>query len=236
MRSLVSISLTCGLLLATTVRAEDSEAAKVIDKALKAHGNPSAKQAAVVWKGKGTFYGMGDGFPYTGTWSIQSADKFKIEIDNVFSLIVNGDKGWFGDQEMTKEQLEENRQGMHQNYVARLYPLKDKAFALKLVGEGKVDDKPAVGVKVSSKGRRDVTLYFDKESGLLVKMEMQVKDEQSGEEKKQESFIKDYVTVDGVKLPSKMVIKRDGKVYVDGEMTEYKTSEKLPDETFAKPK
>lgn len=232
MRFAIAVALLCGFLLAGISRAEDADAQKVVDKALAALGNPSGKQAAVVWRGKGTFYGMGDGLPYTGTWSLQRPDKFRMEIDGAFTLIVNGDKGWIMGQEMTKEQLTEQRQSLHADWILQIYPLKDKAFSLTVLGESKVEDKPAVGLKVSYKDRRDVKVYFDKETGLPVKMEQTVMDEQAGKEVTQESLIKEWVKTDNGKLPSKMLITRDGKKYVDGEMQEYKLSEKLPDETF----
>jgi outer membrane lipoprotein-sorting protein len=235
MRHLRPIAFVAALMIAGPVLADDAEARKVVDKALQAMGNPSGKMSGVTWKGKGTFYGMGDGVPYTGTWSVQPPDKFRMDIENAFVIIVNGDKGWINGQEMTKDQLNEQLEGVHSNWVSQIYPLKEKAFTLTLIGESKVDDKPALGVKVAHKGRRDVTLYFDKESGLPVKIEHMVKDDQTGSEVKQESIVKEWTTVDGMKVPSKMDIKRDGKKFVDGEMTEYKLSEKLPDETFAKP-
>src|SRR5437016_4035413 len=54
--------------------------------------------------------------------------------------------------------------------VEMLAPLlKEKAYTLSTLDEIKVDGKPAVGVKVSAKGHRDIELYFDKESHLPVK-------------------------------------------------------------------
>lgn len=236
MRSISVCTLICGLLVATAGRADDAEARKVIDKAIKATGGGADKTPATTWKGKGTFYGMGDGFPYIGTWSEHLPDKFRMEIENAFVMIVNGDKGWVNGEEMTKEQLTEQKEGMYAGWVLRLTPLADKAFTLVVIGDSKVDDKPAVGIKVSHKGHRDVSLYFDKETALPVKIEQTVKDDQSGKELTQESVIKEWIKAGEVKVPSKMIIKREGKLYVDGEMSDYKMSEKLPDETFSKPK
>jgi hypothetical protein len=239
MRIATALTLTCGLLLAAAPARGDDAARKVIDKALKAHGIKGPGQPAVTWKGKGKFYGGGGEFDYAGTWSIQFPDKFRMEIPDAFVIVVNGSKGWTrmgGDTtDMAAEQVAEQIENLHVNWVSRLHPLTDKAFTLTLAGETKVGDKPAVGVKVAHRGRRDVTLYFDKESGLLAKIEHRVKDEMSGTEMTQESFVKGFETQNGTKFPSKMLIKRDGKDYVDGEMTEYKTADKLPAETFAKP-
>jgi hypothetical protein len=44
-----------------------------------------------------------------------------------------------------------------------------------------------------------------------------------------------YEELDGVKLPRKMVIKRDGKEYVDADRQEIKLLETIDDKEFAKP-
>src|SRR5207248_11447730 len=97
-------------------------------------------------------------------------------------------------------------------WVATLLPLKDKAFTLTTIGEVEVEKRPALGVKVSSKGHRDVDLYFDKESGLLVKTETRLKDE-GGQEVMAETFLRDYKDVEGTKHAMKFAVHRDGKLY-----------------------
>ena len=92
-----------------------------------------------------------------------------------------------------------------------------------------------MGVKVSSKGHRDVDLYFDKETGLLVKTEGRVKDDMSGQEVTEESFHSEYKEVQGTKQAHKFVVKRNGKLFMEGEATGVELSEKLDASTFAKP-
>jgi len=116
-----------------------------------------------------------------------------------------------------------------------LIPLKDKAVNLSTLGEIKVDDRPALGVRVSSKGHRDINLYFDKETHLLVKSEMRVKVEATGMEANQETFYGGHKEVGGIKEPMKFVIKRDGKPYLNAEVEEVRRGEKVDDSVFAKP-
>jgi hypothetical protein len=102
--------------------------------------------------------------------------------------------------------------------------------------EAKVGDRAAVGVKVSSAGHRDVDLYFDKMSGLLVKSETRVKaEEMDGKEVSQETVFTEFKEIDGAKVATKFVIKRDGKPYVEAELTDLKPAAKLDDKLFAKP-
>src|SRR4051794_26575345 len=147
----------------------------IIDKAIQAAGGEAklARFKAHTWTEKGTYYGMGDGLPYTGRYAVQYPDRFSMEIEGFFKMVLDGDHGWVksgGDtMEMTKEQLAEHQENHYGGYVTTLLPLKDKAFTLTALPDEKVDGRPAAGVKVSHKGHRDVSLYFDKQTGLLAR-------------------------------------------------------------------
>ena len=232
MRFMIS-ALVAATFFGASVSADD-DAKAIVEKAIQAKGG-TGKSVAVTWKGAGKFYGMGEGIDYTGTWSQHHPDKFRMEINGAFTIVVNGEKGWINAMEMTKEQLTEQREALHGSWVMNLYPLTDKAFTLALIGASKVDGKDAVGVKVSHKGRRDVSLYFDKKTFMVLKSEQTVKDDNTGKEVTQESIVKEYMKVGDVQVPSKMLVNRDGKIFVDGSMSDYKISDKLPDGTFEKP-
>ncbi len=245
MRKVLGVTLA-GLLMfagASAMRADDqADARAIIDKAMKALGGQEqlADVKAVTWKEKGTYYGRGKGEPYTGTFAVEKPDKFRMVIEGVFTLVLNGDTAWtkMNDEtkEMTNEQLAEQKEQHYASLVRTLTPLSGKAFKLAPLGEIKVAKSPAVGVKVSHKGHRDVNLYFDKETGLLVKSEFRVKaSEQGGKEVEQETFYSDYKAFDGVKFPQKIVVKRDGKQFVEAEASEFKPAAKLDKSLFDKP-
>lgn len=223
--------------------AQDADKAlAVVDKAIKALGGEAnlAKFKAQTWKEKGTYFGMGEGLPYTGVYAMQFPDKFKMEIEGVFMIVLDGDKGWIkanGEvKEMTKEQLAEQQESQYAGWVTSLAPLKGKGYQLALIDDMKVEGKPAAGVKVTHKGHRDVKLFFDKKTGLLVKSEYIVKAEElKGKEVLQEVYYSSYKEVAGAKIPSKIVIKRDGKRFVEAENMDVKPVKKLPAGTFAKP-
>lgn len=237
--------------LAVTVpaRADDAaDARAIVDKAVKAQGGQEKleKLAGHSLKFKGAFHGMGQAIPMTGEVAMQGVGKQKFDITvqaggETFRIVnvIDGDKGWskIGDvtKEMSKEEMAEAKEQAFAGWVATLVPLKDKQFTLTTTGETKVGDRAALGVKVTSKGRRDIDLYFDKETGLLVKTETRVKDEGSGQEVTEESFASEYKEVEGTKQAMKFTVKRDGKLFVDGEATEYTLVEKLAADTFAKP-
>jgi hypothetical protein len=214
----------------TALRADDADAARaVIDKAIKAAGGEEklAKFKSHTWKNRGTYYGMGvtDGVPYTANYAVAWPDKFRFEVEGGFmTLVLDGDKGWM------------QAMDLYANGVTTLTPLKDKAFKLSLTGETKVNDKPALGIKVSHKDHQDVMLYFDKDSGLLVKSERKTKvPEEGNKEVTQETLYGDYQDIEGAKMSLKITILRDGKKFVEGENFDIKPVDKLDDKTFAKP-
>lgn len=243
MRNFMGVTLTALVLVASMGRAPADDADKaraVIDKGIKVLGGADnlAKFNVHTWKEKGTYYGMGDGLPYTGVYAIQWPDQFRMEIENVFIVVLNGDKGWIKAQgevkEMSAKEIAEQKENHYGGWVTTLLPLKDKAYKLALIDEIMVDKRPAVGVKVSHKDHRDVKVYFDKETGLRVKAELRVHDE-SGKEVTQEMFYRDYKEIEGAKVPMKIEIKRDGKRFVEAENLDVKPAGKLEAKVFEKP-
>jgi hypothetical protein len=231
------------LVFATGVKADDVDQARaIVDKAIKAIGGEEkiAKFKNHTWQMKGTYYGMGDGVAFTANYAVSWPDKFRFEVEGFMVVVVNGDQGWrqaMGDtHEFTKEEMATEKDNLHANRITTLTPLKDKAYTLTFLGETKVEDKPAVGIKVSHKDHPDVKLYFDKENGLLVKTETKVKaSEEGNKEVNQETIYGNYQQVDGAWLAGKITILRDGKKYVEGENSDWKTADKLDEKTFIKP-
>jgi hypothetical protein len=239
---LAAVLASATLLWAGLARSGDGDKARsIIDAGIKATGGEAnlKKFRAMTWNEKGTYYGMGEGQPYTGKYAVQWPDDFRMEIKEVFVIVFNSDKGWmkFGGEtkEMSKEELAQQHSNHKAGWIATLLPLKDKAFALKMLDEAQIDKKPAAGVQVTRQGYPEVKLYFDKKSGLLVKNEFRTF---SPEEKKmvnQEVFHQDYKDFDGVKAPTHVIIKRDGKLFVDAHGSDYKFHDKLDAKVFAMP-
>jgi hypothetical protein len=245
MRSLYTGGLLLGVALicvGRTAADAQSDARAIIDKAIKAHGGEAtlAKFKAQTWKEKGNYYGQGNALPYTGNYAVQWPDQFRMEIEGIFTVVLNGDKGWVKQQnetkEMTPDQLAGQKGDMYGGWVSTLLPLKDKAYGLTTLSDIKVNDRPAAGVKVTHKGRPDVELYFDKSTGLLSKAVFPVKSpEQQGKEVKQEVFHSNYKDFSGMQIPTKILIHREGKIFVEAENSDVKPAEKLDGKVFAKP-
>lgn len=237
------------LALSPTGRADEAAAKAQIEKGLKAIGGNEnlAKVKAATHRMKGTFHGMGMALPYTGEWIMQFPDQMRFTIDSevngmkfTLTRVYNRGKGWSKTMdvvaELKPEEIEESKHDLYAMWVMMLRPLlKEPGFTLTQLGEVQVEKRPTVGVKVARKGQRDIKLYFDKDSALLVKSEAVVRDEETGKEVNQEEFFSDYKEIDGIKHPMKALIKRDGKVYVEGETIEVKIEDKIDEARFGKP-
>jgi hypothetical protein len=245
MRKLVDVGVWVVLATGGAARADDAEVKAVIEKAIKAHGGADVlnKFLAFSAKSKGKYYGMGEGIDYTSETQIQYPDKERFVVqagDFKFTQVVNGDKGWIvagaETRAMDKEQLEEAREELYAAGLTRLTPLTGAGYKLAALGSVKVGDRDAVGVRVEHKGHRDVSLFFDKDTGLLLKMERRGKDVMGGGgEFTAEEIFGDYKKVDGMSMPFKITIKHDGKRFVESETTEATPAEKLDASVFAKP-
>jgi len=137
-------------------------------------------------------------------------------------------------QEMPPEALAEFKEQKYAEDLDRLLFVKQDRYGLGLLDEVKVQGRPAVGVQVKCKGHRDVKLYFDKASGLLLKRENIVMDE-PGKEVRQEIFFSEYQDKDNVKCYRKISGFRDGKKFFDGRVVEIEFYNKLDGSVFSMP-
>src|SRR5207302_941444 len=155
--------------------------------------------------------------------------------------VLNGDEGWLSlngvTKELTKAELAEAGEQLHASSLARLLPLEDKSLKVSPAGADKVGDREAVGVRVESKGHRALDLYFDKESGRLLKSVTKAKSVQGEDQTEHtvETLFSDYKEVGGIPLAHKYTIRRDGRLFAESEATEIKTAARLDDKLFAKP-
>ncbi|MSQ93498.1 MAG: hypothetical protein EXR98_02955 [Gemmataceae bacterium] len=213
----------------------------IVKKAIEATGGEPklARFQAFTWKEKGTHYGMGDGLPYTGVYAINRPHQFRMEIQGVFVIVVNGDSGWIsagGDtKDMSKEQLASEQKNHKAGWITTLLPLKDKAFKVIAEPAVKGDDPKTIAIIVSRKDYPDVKLYFDKKTSLLVKSVYSMKAaDLDFKEVVMEGTYSDFREVDGAKLPHKMSLNRDGKRFVEAELSDLKAG-KVDAKTFDRP-
>jgi hypothetical protein len=249
MRTSLALVLVLGVCLSTTRGADDPKA--VVEKSVKALGGVEklSKYGGARTHHKGKLEIMGFSTDYTGEMIYQYPDQFKMDLTMEIMgqkieliQIYNKGKGYLKVmgmvQDLGGDQLDSLKNEVYANGVEALYPLvndKEKLYTFALIGEEKINDKATLGVRVSSKDRKDINLYFDKESGLLVKSSRRATDFSGANEVTQDTYYSDYKEVSGVKQPMKFLVHHDGKKVIEGEITEVKLVEKIEDSEFAKP-
>jgi hypothetical protein len=138
--------------------------------------------------------------------------------------------------DMDKDALaNEKRNAYLQAAPVTLLPLKDKAFKIESAKEEKVDGKPADAIKVTGPDGKDFTLYFDKESGLPVKLVAKVAGFM-GDEATQETTYSDYKEFGGIKKATKIQVKRGGEKFLEQQISDFKVLDKVDAKTFTEPK
>ncbi len=224
------------------------EADDILAKAVKAHWpkGVNEKMKAYFGKNKGTLYVQGLELPFTQQVWIQHPGKFKevmeLSVMNVAvktQTVFDGKNGWIKVNDMDipvkEEILEEFQEMAYMMSLGQLTGLKDKGLKLSLLGEVEVNGKPAVGVKLSKEGKKDIDLYFDKATGLTAKSQRRARDFMSGQELTEERIITAYHEVGDRKMPKKVEVQRDGKKLLEVEIVESRVVEQHDDSEFAKP-
>jgi hypothetical protein len=250
MRRLVGVWCVAAVLGGGAVRGdEEKEARALVDRAIAAHGGAEklARYKAATMKIRGRLFNTeGATCDFTGL-TAGGPHRLRVEVfipgpgRGLRTVqVLNGGRGWVARNDavrpLTKEELEEEREHLHAGVVSHLVALRDKRFRVTPLGEVDVNGRDALGVRVRSEGHRDVNLYFNKMTALLLRSECLVKDlESGGRELMVETFYDDYRPVDGVQVAHHFTIRRDGRLYVQSEALEVKVAEKLDDRFFARP-
>jgi outer membrane lipoprotein-sorting protein len=221
----------------------------ILKKSIEAHGGEKnlAKFKAVTSKFKGTMEILNMKIDITGETSFQKPDKLRnslsMNINNMNIDVVtvyDGKKMWVNSQGTTKElddekTLREVKESLQVEGAGSLAEFLKPPYELNSLGETKVKGKDAIGIRISKKGQKDFSLFFDKKTNLIVKTEMRSIDPVSKEEVTQEKFIIGYQEKEGMKLAKRVEIRNDGKLFMDLEITSVQAAEKFDDSIFAKP-
>ena len=244
MRSLLLLAV-CGGVLSTglVARADDyADLKPLIEKGIESAGGRDklTKRPVTVLKLSGVYHATGNAANFTGRVVRQRGEKMRLEIDNVYTVVFNGTQGWISANgavvDLAGDQADNVKNDLHVEKVTSLLLLgTDKSTVTKL-GETQVNGKPAVGIKVDATGSRPVELYLDKQSGQVVKRVHETKStEQGGMLVKEETIYSNFQTVDGIQIPTKSAMSRDGSKYVDLEVTQIDVPEKANESEFQRP-
>ena len=245
-QSIASIVAWAGVLLfaGTSVRAESAR--EVLDKAIVAHGGSDAikKFAAgkITSKGKINIMGLEVALEGETVYQLPDLGKntlkldvggMKISVVQVFNAgkvrVTANDAA----APISDAQKDEVKEAFYLQSVQNLVPLlDDKTYDLSMIDNAdKVNDKEVIGVLVKAKGHKNVNLFFDKKSHILIKMERQGLNE-AEKEVKQEMFFLEHKKFDGILRAVKSELHMDGKTFMEAQVTDYKHLDKVDKKEF----
>ena len=187
--------------------ASADEPRALIERAIKALGGAEIvnQQVAIRMKVKGKLSSeaLGQTLVMEGeAWEFNKRTRLSFQSDFLgtkieATLVIDGEKSWISAngrvQDFGKDEIAAQRITRHQDRVTDLTPLlTDKGFTFAPLPDIKVEDRPAAGVKVSYKDQPDTSLYFDKETGLLIKYAYRAKLSHDKQEALHETILSDY--------------------------------------------
>jgi hypothetical protein len=253
MKRYATAILATGLLvgLGPLAAADDPDAKAVIDRAVEALGGAKKLGAvqAVRWKtrGKIKINRNNEQSDFTAKVTAWGIDKFRQEFEGELRgnvgksvIVIDGDKGWRKSDGETNpleaDQLANSKRGVYLQWVPEMPQLLEgKGFKIEAVQAEKVGGKPAAVLTVTGPDGKDFRLFFDKQSGLPVKLTATVRGRQ-GNEFAQETTFANYKDFHGIKRATKIETKRNGKQQMESEMTDFQVLDKVDPSTFAEPK
>jgi hypothetical protein len=143
--------------------------------------------------------------------------------------IINGEA-----KAVSAEQLSQLKQTLRLEQAMRLVPLlTDPAFTLTLLPEVRYNNQVYVGVAARGNGQRELKLYFDKATGLLVKSEHTL--DAPSVPIKQEAYYAAYRDLGGYKRPTKLVVYRGGKKIMEANLIDAQRYERIDPVEFTRP-
>jgi len=235
-------------LVSAGAAAADDKAVAVVKKAIQAHGGADTldKYKAGRFKLTGDIVIAETEVEFSGSVAYHLPDRFRLTMSGMYmgeklliEQVVNGDKirntVRLGDMDISpngEDDKEEVKFGVVLQEAEQLTPLLDaKKFTLKAADDADVDGKKAaVVVAQPSAVKREIKMYFDKESGLLVKTANRGRitgDDGQSKEVDEETYGSGYKAVNGMQVPTKLVINHDGKKFMSMELTDIEVLEKI---------
>jgi photosynthetic reaction center cytochrome c subunit len=150
------------------------------------------------------------------------------------SVRVNGERGWAGEKDKTNEVVgEELAELAREAIFSKEISLKELYSSMQLAGKAPVGDREAYVIEATSRSGLPEKLYFDTQTGLLVRRYRESKTA-LGPFPLQMDF-EDYQVVDGVKIPLTLRWSMPGRVW-GRRIAEVKHNVLIEDERFEPPR
>lgn len=245
--------LILGLVVAVAgvANAED-KAADVVKKGIEAHGGADNlnKYLGARYAIKGEVDVQGTDTEFTGNFNVMNPDKAHMTLNLevmgakiAISSVMNGEKAKRKvtvngmDAPGGEESKEELQMAVATRQAQMLTPLLDaKKFTIKATDDEDVNGKRMSVVVATPKAiDREMKLYFDKDSGLLVKEAHKGLGPDNGGSRAdvyKETYMSDFKKVNGIQVAMKIVQNHDSKKFLSATMSDYEVLEKIDDSEF----
>jgi hypothetical protein len=241
MRKLICIVLVTGglLVLAFHWFMEPESGRSLLLKAIQAHGGEANLARLRVGQIKGT--GIKGGiYPLPIAW--EESFELPIRLRRVVrpagagtrTYLYRDNKCWVWDdnEEAQVTDAEPNVGESMTSFFEQLLDIHKEKVPLRRVEDAEVAGRAVVGFEVNATDDHR-QFFFDKETGLLLKLR---RHSGSGDDvSEQEVICSGYRDWDGVPLPKRIVINRDGRMAFELTLTVVKLLDHVPDSVFAKP-
>jgi hypothetical protein len=219
----------------------------LLDRAIQAHGGETAlaKAHRVIRKVGGDLVAAGSTVPFASELNADYPERFRLHFVAVHGpqevrmlLVLDGTKGWQSSggaaTALSAQRVRELRDEAYVAWLGTLLPIRKEAgFGLALAPGAQVNGREAVGIKVTRKDRPDVTLHFDRETHLLVRLQRRART--AGAEVEREEVYSAHKDFDGVKLPTRIVPRAGGKKQLEITTANYRFPRVLDDSLFQRP-
>lgn len=221
---------------------QDERAEAVVQRAIEASGGADAlaTRRAMSCREKGTYFLNNESIPYRGNTRIHWPDRLRLEVEEVYTIVLNGNRGWMKTdgkfEALTAVEHDEVHQQHYARWLASLTPLTESKCKLTYLGESTLNGAQVDGVRAGRDGEKTVDLYFDNKTGLLLKTRTMVSTADTAQKAIEEvNLFKEYKKVDGVLFPMQLVILHDGAKFAEANFYDLKLSESLPAADFTVP-
>jgi hypothetical protein len=243
------LSAALVLLPALAVPAPAQDAARaVIQRAIVAHGGLEklGRVRADRVRLEGTLHIGSSAVAFSNDLVVQAPGQFKSvcrigepgRMRTVIHLL-DGDKAMIvvdgRPMPVSGSNLAQMRQTLQLDQAMKLVPLlTDPTFTVSPLGDLPYNGRVTVGVRVVGGGQRDLRLYFDRETGLLVRTE-HLLDGAGGKDVTQEACYSDYKEMGGYLRAGKVTAYRDGKKVMEARLVEARACDHIDAAEFTRP-
>jgi hypothetical protein len=225
---------------------ETAAAMKVLDRAIKAHGGPErlAKLRTQVQRYKGPILN-GSYLQSERELKMVSPDSLRLSVKIFVSgqilesaISFKGKVGWVSAAdgkvtEMSASQSTDVLNELEFMEILSFLPLKERNYPMRPIAGEPVENRATDAIQVQRKSRLTLNLYFDRESGLLVRTHGP--HFETGIGKMREVLFSDHKSFDGLVLPTRFTDVRSGETVYPDNTIDYSFPSQIDPKEFGKP-